>query len=240
MHFDSFQFFFALFNQIFSPKVCFQLTFIQQHCSIIVWLLFEYCLIIVQYSDKGNMFQVFQSRKEVPITYNLESINNKSSTWLAYFCLSSLRAWLYDPGWVSHLPWLLLGLRAAPRKTAASCSQRWCVGQPLLCPGSSWPRSGSPSRRGHHETPESFLRLQSAAQEASSRAAASVQGAIQRQLRAAWKPCFLSGPFFDDPFAVVEADEKVFIFQDFSPAGARGVHVFISKIIPCWKHALSI
>jgi hypothetical protein len=43
---------------------------------------------IIQYSDPGNVFQLFWSRKEVTFTYNLESLNIKSSTRLAYFRLS--------------------------------------------------------------------------------------------------------------------------------------------------------
>ncbi len=223
----SFKFFFPLFKQIFSPKVHFHLTFIQQH-SFIVWLLFDYCLITVQYSDPRNIFQVFRSCKEVPITYNLESINNKSSTWLAYFCLSSLRARLYGPGWVSHLPWLLLILRAAPRKTAASYSQRWSVGQPLLCPGSSWPRSGSPSRRGSSRdsrklSPTSIChpwgRLQSSRQSPRSYSAPSLCGmeALLPLRATLWWPFCRCGSRWEG-------------FQDLSPAGARGYMYFIAEI----------
>jgi hypothetical protein len=39
--------FFSLFDQIFSPNVCFQLTFnsatLFTHCSVTIWLLFDYC-----------------------------------------------------------------------------------------------------------------------------------------------------------------------------------------------------
>ncbi len=63
-------------------QIPFQLSF-----NSVVWSLLNYYLLIVQYSDPGNVFQVFLSRKEGPITWNLESINIKSSTRLAYFCL---------------------------------------------------------------------------------------------------------------------------------------------------------
>jgi hypothetical protein len=42
--------------------------------SITTWLLFDHCLIIVRYSDPGNVFQVFQS-PNWSITCNFKSIN---------------------------------------------------------------------------------------------------------------------------------------------------------------------
>ncbi len=47
---------------------------------------FNDCLISVHYSDNGNVFQVFRSRKEVTITCNLESTNIIPYLLLAITC----------------------------------------------------------------------------------------------------------------------------------------------------------
>ncbi len=54
LHFDLLQFFFSSFSPILSSNVKFSIT---------VWLLSDYCSITVQYSDRGNVFQVFRSCK---------------------------------------------------------------------------------------------------------------------------------------------------------------------------------
>jgi hypothetical protein len=80
--------FFSFFVQIFSSNVCFQLTFSSEtlfnHCLIIIWLLFD----CYTDSDRGNVFHVFRSCREVTIACYPESINIISSSRLAYFHLS--------------------------------------------------------------------------------------------------------------------------------------------------------
>jgi hypothetical protein len=79
------------------PTRCDSLPFVQSNIlfkyfvsiNFHFWsILFNYWSIIVQYSDPGNVFYVFRSRKEVTITRNLESININTSTKLAYFRIS--------------------------------------------------------------------------------------------------------------------------------------------------------
>ncbi len=48
---------------------------------------------------------------------------------------SSLRARLCGPDWASHLPWVLLGLRAAPKEDAGVSSAELVYGSPLTLPG---------------------------------------------------------------------------------------------------------
>ncbi len=64
---------------------------VQMLCFNQLSILKQYYLIIVQYSDPRNVFQVFQSCKEVTITCNLESNKHeykyKPSTSLNYFHL---------------------------------------------------------------------------------------------------------------------------------------------------------
>jgi hypothetical protein len=72
----------------FSLNVRLSLLLVQQHCSIIVRLLSDYCSIAVQYSDPENVFQLFWSFKEVTITYNLESITSNQVQNLPTFILA--------------------------------------------------------------------------------------------------------------------------------------------------------
>jgi hypothetical protein len=71
---DSIQFLFS--SQINKLKYLFQLSF-----NSVVRSLFNRFLIIVQYADPGNVFQVFCSCKELTITCNLESNNFNTGTF---------------------------------------------------------------------------------------------------------------------------------------------------------------
>ncbi len=87
LHSNLFQFtFFVQWNplvQMFA-QLTFSSTVLFNHCSIIIWLLFDYC----STSDPGNVFQVFRPHKEVTITYNLGSINIELNIRLTHFRLS--------------------------------------------------------------------------------------------------------------------------------------------------------
>jgi hypothetical protein len=48
---------------------------------------------------------------------------------------NSLRARLCGPNWVDHLPWVLLGLRAAPKEDSGVSSAEMLYGSPLSLPG---------------------------------------------------------------------------------------------------------
>jgi transposase InsO family protein len=47
----------------------------------------------------------------------------------------ALRARLADSDWPSHLPWVLLGLRAAPKEDTGASSAELVLGAPLVLPG---------------------------------------------------------------------------------------------------------
>ncbi len=53
----------------------------------------------------------------------------------------ALRAWLAANDWPDHLPWVLLGMRAAPKEDSAVSSAEMVLGEPLVLPGQP------PSRR---------------------------------------------------------------------------------------------
>jgi hypothetical protein len=48
---------------------------------------------------------------------------------------ASLRAWQAGADWPAHLPWVLLGLRAAPKEVSGVSSAEAVFGQPLVLPG---------------------------------------------------------------------------------------------------------
>ena len=54
---------------------------------------------------------------------------------------SSLRARLTGPNWVDELPWVLLGIRTAPKEDLASSSAELVYGAPLTVPGEFFPSS---------------------------------------------------------------------------------------------------
>jgi transposase InsO family protein len=50
----------------------------------------------------------------------------------------ALRARLAGPAWTAHLPWVLLGLRAAPRKEDNIFPAQAVFGTPIVLPGQFW------------------------------------------------------------------------------------------------------
>jgi hypothetical protein len=54
--------------------------------------------------------------------------------------------------WAAHLPWVLMGLRAAPKEDSGlSSAERWCTGRPSACQA-SLPLHFSGRGRGGHTT----------------------------------------------------------------------------------------
>ncbi len=47
----------------------------------------------------------------------------------------ALRVRLAGPSWPEHVPWVLLGLRAAPKEDSAVSSAELVFGSPLILPG---------------------------------------------------------------------------------------------------------
>jgi hypothetical protein len=62
---------------------------------------------------------------------------------------NSLRARLCGANWMDHLPWVLLGLRAAPKEDSGVSSAEMLYGSPLILPGQFITSAESP--------PEQFL-----------------------------------------------------------------------------------
>uniref|UniRef100_A0A674PAD7 Gypsy retrotransposon integrase-like protein 1 n=1 Tax=Takifugu rubripes TaxID=31033 RepID=A0A674PAD7_TAKRU len=57
---------------------------------------------------------------------------------------AALRAALSDDSWVDHLPWVMLGLRSAPKEDLDASPAELVLGQPLRVPGEFLPESAPP------------------------------------------------------------------------------------------------
>ena len=57
---------------------------------------------------------------------------------------AALRAGLTDGNWLDKLPWVMLGLRTAPKEDLQSSSAELVFGQPLRVPGDFIPKSTEP------------------------------------------------------------------------------------------------
>lgn len=57
---------------------------------------------------------------------------------------AALRASLTDSNWADRLPWIMLGLRSAPKEDLQASSAELVYGQPLRVPGEFLPEPGSP------------------------------------------------------------------------------------------------
>jgi hypothetical protein len=58
---------------------------------------------------------------------------------------ASLRARLEGPDWLAQLPWVLMGLRAAPKEDCALTSAEMAYGTPLTLPGEFWDSQEPPA-----------------------------------------------------------------------------------------------
>ena len=67
---------------------------------------------------------------------------------------TSLMARLTGPDWMDELPWVLLGIRTAPKEDLSCSSAELVYGAPLTVPGDFIPRSN-----GHEEPPSTTLAL---------------------------------------------------------------------------------
>ena len=57
---------------------------------------------------------------------------------------AALRAALSDGNWVDRLPWVMLGLRSAPKEDLDASPAELVLGQPLCVPGEFLPESSAP------------------------------------------------------------------------------------------------
>ncbi len=112
LHLNSLQFFFSLFDQIFSSNICFQLTFssatLSNHCSTIIWLLFD-----LQSAELINIIQV----QDLP-TFVFESCH----CWRKRD-LRNQFLWLGRRGLDTHYIWLFFHTRSDNRRTSVLAGQ---------------------------------------------------------------------------------------------------------------------
>jgi hypothetical protein len=124
----------------------------------------------------------------------------------------SLRSRLCGNQWMEHLPWVLLGLRAAPKEDSGVSSAELLFGSPLTLPGQFLDSAATP--------PEQFLsRLQSLASGLVPPPTRPVPGRcpLPEELRRARFVYVRRGaagtplePLYDGPFRVESQGDKVF------------------------------
>ncbi len=146
---------------------------------------------------------------------------------------AALMAGLQDDGWADRLPWILLGLRTAPKEDLQASTAELVYGQPLRVPGEFLPDATGPwsvthqrstlqeaARRfapiptSHHSTPHSYV-------PPTLRTAEYVfvrHDAHRGPLR----------PPYDGPFRVLRRNEKSFIVD----IGGRPDRISIDRLKP--------
>ena len=145
---------------------------------------------------------------------------------------AALRAALTDSNWIDRLPWVMLGLRSAPKEDLQSSSAELVFGQPLRVPGefladASTPWSASAHRPtfrdaamvfkpvpAHHCLPQSYIPkdLMSA-------------GYVFVRHDAHRSPL---QPPYDGPFRVLEAGPKSFVVD----IGGNQEHISVDRLKP--------
>jgi len=69
---------------------------------------------------------------------------------------NSLRAWLAAADWYNHLPWVLLGLRSAPREDSASSAAEAVYGSDLVLPHQFLQSQDPPSKQFYEDLKNSM------------------------------------------------------------------------------------
>nr|XP_057908117.1 uncharacterized protein LOC131104680 [Doryrhamphus excisus] len=139
---------------------------------------------------------------------------------------AALRAALTDGNWVDRLPWVMLGLRSAPKEDLEAAPAELVLGQPLRIPGEFLPESSTSQPRPfgskgpgtpgpiHHCFPRSFVPLDLS----SARFVFVRHDAHRSPLQ----------PPYDGPFRVLERGRKGFVL-DF---GGRNELVTVDRLKP--------
>ena len=137
---------------------------------------------------------------------------------------ASLRAALTDASWVDRLPWVMLGLRSAPKEDLDASPAELVFGQPLRLPGEFLPQSSAPVRTPsqtvftpvpvHHFSPRSFVPTELA----TARFVFVRHDAHRSPLQ----------PPYDGPFRVLEAGSKCFVLD----MGGRRERVTLDRLKP--------
>ena len=146
---------------------------------------------------------------------------------------AALKASLTDDGWVDRLPWVMLGIRTAPKEDLLSSSAELVYGQPLRVPGdfihhTTVPWSASDQRRTLLDTAQAFIPLPTSHH-------CLPQVHIPPDLRAAGYVFIRHdahrGPLqppYDGPYWVVEAGDKTFVMD----IGGRLDRVSVDRLQP--------
>ncbi len=147
----------------------------------------------------------------------------------------SLRARLAGSDWPSHLPWVLLGLRSAPKEESGVSSAELVQGSPLVLPGQFLESPEPP--------PEVFLRRLQAAPHtpspAPSYAEATAMANLPEALRTATLVYVKRGqaappltPVYQGPYTVVSRTPKYFVLD----LGGRQETVTVDRLKPHLGH----
>lgn len=145
---------------------------------------------------------------------------------------AALRAALSDVGWVDRLPWVLLGLRTAPKEDLDASSAELVLGQPLRIPGEFLLESAAPS---FHSTADPF-----------SSGGSLAPGPMHHCFPRSFVPSALRSarfvflrrdahrsplqPPYDGPFRVLERDDKGFVLD----MGGRRELVSVDRLKPAY------
>lgn len=142
---------------------------------------------------------------------------------------AALRAALVDGNWVGRLPWVMLGLRSAPKEDLDASPAELVLGQPLRVPGEFLPEGSAPSFPAarqdpagsvfspgpiHHCFPRSFV----PSDLATARFVFVRHDAHRSPLQ----------PPYDGPFRVLEAGAKCFVLD----MGGRQEKVSVDRLKP--------
>ena len=145
----------------------------------------------------------------------------------------ALRAREAGAEWPEHLPWVLLGLRAAPKETTGISSVQLVLGQPLVLPGELKDVTEAPAEDFFSQLtsvdPPPTCQLRSYA------AVAASSITISKQLQEAkfvyvWRGGTISplAPVYSGPYCVLHAGPKVFTLE----VGATRETVSVDRLKP--------
>ena len=130
----------------------------------------------------------------------------------------ALRAREAGADWPEHLPWVLLGLRAAPKETAGLSSAQLVLGQPLVLPGELKDVVESPAELFSNQLVS--VDPPPTCQPPSYAAVAAYNITISKQLQEATYVYVRRGgtisplaPVYSGPYGVLHAGPKVFLME---------------------------
>ena len=146
---------------------------------------------------------------------------------------AALRASLTDSNWADRLPWVMLGLRSAPKEDLQTSSAELVYGQPLRVPGEFLPEAASPWSAYSHRAvsrgvAEAFVPIPTSRH-------CVPQSYVPKDLRLA-KYVFIRHdshrtplqPPYDGPFRVLEAGAKNFVVD----LGGKPERVTVDRLKP--------